>query len=58
MGRARLGCTSMEYEAKGNGKAESTGSLESKLKEMETGANEQIMNQLKPEGDWNGGGRA
>ncbi len=41
---------SMEYEAKGNGKAETTGSLESKLKEMETGANEQMMNQLKETG--------
>ena len=42
--------TSMEYEAQGNGKAETTGSLVSKLKEMDKGANEEMMNQLKETG--------
>jgi hypothetical protein len=44
--------TSMEYEARGNGKAETTGSLVSKLEKMERGANEHMMNpgQLKETG--------
>ncbi len=42
--------TSMEYEAQGNGKAETTGSLVSKLKEMDKGANKEMMNQLKETG--------
>ena len=42
--------TSMEYEARGNDKAETTGSLVSKLVEMERGANKHMMNQLKETG--------